>query len=102
MSTLQPANVATPTTTVFGLAVQDSVAPPGVVSARVTEPEYDVSVPPKKSWTVTVGWEARAVPPVPLPGWAVNARWSATTTTTAALDALGAVQLRWTAVTAYV
>ena len=33
---MQPANVATPATAAFGFAVHDKVAPPALVSARVT------------------------------------------------------------------
>ena len=77
LSTLQPANVATPATAAFGFVVQVSVAPPGVVSARVTELVSDVTVLPPASCTATTGWVARAEPPVPVPGCVVNVSWAA-------------------------
>src|SRR5664280_378326 len=69
----QPANVSTPATAAFGLAVQVRIAPPGVVIARVIEVVAVVTVLPPASWTVTVGWLVQAVPPVPPPGCAVKA-----------------------------
>src|SRR5664280_3610088 len=69
---LQPANVSTPEAAFFGLAVQVRVAPPGVVIARVIKVVAVVTVLPPASWTVTVGWVAQAVPPVPPPGCAVK------------------------------
>ena len=53
--------------------MQDSSAPPGVVSARVTELVLPVTVLPKASCTVTSGWPAHAVWLVPLPGCMVKA-----------------------------
>ena len=64
LSILQPANVATPDTAVLGFAVHVNVAPPGVVSANVTELESDVTVLPPASCTVTTGCAPNAVPPV--------------------------------------
>ncbi len=60
LSTLQPANVATPATAAFGLAVQVRIAPLAVVSARVTELVSPVTVFPNASCTVTTGWVAIA------------------------------------------
>ena len=54
-SILHPANVATPATAVFGLAVQVNVAPAGVVSVNVTGLVLPVTVLPAASCTVTTG-----------------------------------------------
>src|SRR5664280_1841215 len=68
----QPANVSTPATAGCGLVVQVRIAPPGVVIARVIEVVAVVTVLPPASWTVTVGWVAQTVPPVPPPGCALK------------------------------
>ena len=70
---LQPENTATPATAAFGLLVQVSVAPAGVVIARVIALAAPVTVLPAASWTVTNGWLPQAVPPVPPPGCVVKA-----------------------------
>ena len=77
MSTPHPANVATPATAAWGLVPQVRVAPPGVVSARVTLLVLPVTVFPNTSWTVTTGCVPKAVPPVLPPGWVVNASLAA-------------------------
>src|ERR1035437_5932142 len=69
----QPANVSTPATAAFVLAVQVRVAPPGVVIARVIEVIAVVIVVPPGSWTAAVGWLVQAVLLVPPPGCAVKA-----------------------------
>ena len=47
-----------------------------VVMARVTVEESVVTVLPPASWTVTLGWVAKAVPPVELDGCWVKASWA--------------------------
>ncbi len=46
---MQPPNVATPATAPWGFGVQVSVAPPAVVSAKVTALELPVTVLPPAS-----------------------------------------------------
>ena len=53
--------------------MQVSVAPAGVVIARLIELVAAVTVLLAVSWIVTTGWTPQAVPPVPPPGWVVNA-----------------------------
>ena len=66
---MQPANAATPAPAAFVvLGVQAKVAVPGLVSTSVTELVLPGTVFPKASCTLTVGWTANAVPPVPFPG----------------------------------
>src|SRR6476660_5990769 len=77
---LQPANVATPATAVFGLAVHASAAPAGVVIANVTALTSEAIVLPPASLTATTGWVANAIPPVEAPGCVVNATFAATPT----------------------
>jgi hypothetical protein len=55
LSIAQPTNVAMPEEAAFGLAVQVSVAPLGVVIANDTEAELDATVLPFASWIVTTG-----------------------------------------------
>src|SRR5689334_17182256 len=77
---LQPANVATPATAAFGLAVHANVAPPGVVSASVTDDVSVVTVLPPASCTVTTGCVPNAaVAAAPL-GCVVNASFAAAPT----------------------
>src|SRR5580765_5607049 len=57
---MQPAKVTIPERAAFGLFVQARVAPPGVVSARVTELVSVVTVLPTASWIVTAGCWAKA------------------------------------------
>jgi len=94
LSTLHPANDATPETDASGLVVQASVAPLGVVNAKVTELVFPVTVFPPASWTVTTGWVANAVWLALLAlGWVVKASLLGVLTTTVLLGALFAVQL---------
>ncbi len=74
LSTLQPVNATRPADAASGFVPHVRVAAPGTVSVRVTALLAPVTVLPDASRTVTTGWVARAVPPVPLPGWVVNAR----------------------------
>ena len=53
------------------------MAPPGAVSVSVTLVVAAVTVLPSASWTATTGCVPRAVPPVPLLGWVVNASLAA-------------------------
>ena len=101
MSTAQPLNVATPDTAERGLVVQDSVAPPAVVNARVTALVAVVTVLPPASWTATAGWVANAMPPVPDEGDVVNASFVAGPMLTMPLGPLAAVHVRYLAVTVY-
>ena len=75
---MQPANVETPDVAASGFVVHDSTPPPGLVPiANVTLALDDVTVFPTASRTVTTGCVAHAVPPVPPPGWVVNASCAA-------------------------
>ena len=58
---LQPAKVATPELAASGLVVQLRVAPPGVVSASVTDEVSVLTTLPSASSTDTAGWVANAV-----------------------------------------
>ena len=79
----QPAKVATPDVAATGFVVHVNVPPPGLVPiANVTLALLDVTVFPPASWTVTTGWVPHAVPPVPPPGWVVNANFDAAPTET--------------------
>jgi hypothetical protein len=72
---LQPEKVATPNDTVLGLLAQVSVAPDGLVRARVTEALLVVTAFPPASVTVALGCTAKAVAAtVVLDGAVVN--WS--------------------------
>ncbi len=97
---MQPANVATPETVVTGFVAQESVAPPGDWSARVTVAVAAVTVLPAASCTATTGWGPMAFWLVPLPGWVVKPSLTGLATETFALLALTAVQPLRTAVTA--
>ena len=79
MSTLHPANVATPATAALGLVAHVRAAPPGLVSARATGVEAVVTVFPSASRRVTTGWVAKAVPPVELEGLVLKASLSVVT-----------------------
>ena len=82
LSILHAANVSTPATAAFGLAVQVSTPVPGgfVPIASVTLAVDPVTVLPPASCTVTTGWVVHAVPPVPPPGWVVKASLAAAPT----------------------
>ena len=78
---MHPANVATPDVAASGLVVQVSVPPPGLVPiASVMLALLVVTVLPPASWTLTTGWVPKLVPPVPPPGWVVNATFVAAPT----------------------
>ena len=76
----QPANVATPATAVSGFVVHVRFAPPGVVSASVTELVSSVMVLPPASCTLTTGWVANGSPPSAPTGCVVNATRAASPT----------------------
>jgi len=77
----QPANVETPDVAATGFVVHDSVPPPGFVPiANVMLALDDVIVLPPASCTVTTGCVPNALPPVPAPGWVVNATFAAAPT----------------------
>ena len=79
----QPANVATPDVAASGFVVHDNTPPPGFVPiANVTLALDDVTVFPPASCTLTTGCVAHAEPPVPPPGWVVNANFDAAPTVT--------------------
>src|SRR5205085_2577666 len=83
LSILQPAKVTTPDDAVTGLVVHVTVPPPGLVPmAKLTLALELVTVSPPGSWTLTAGWVPHAVPPVPPPGWVVNASLAAGPTET--------------------
>ena len=58
---MQAAKVATPATAAFEFAAQARIAPAGEVMVKVTEAVLVVTVLPPASWTVTLGWVAKAV-----------------------------------------
>ena len=86
LSTLQPANVATPDTAATEVDVHARFAPPEVVSARPTVFVAVVTVLPPASWTVTDGWVPHAVWLTPPPGWVVKASWLAAPTETVKVE----------------
>jgi hypothetical protein len=55
LSIRHPVKVTTPATAPFGFGVQASVAPAGVVNAKVTELVSVMTVLPLTSWTATTG-----------------------------------------------
>ena len=73
MSMLQPAKAATPATALKGFVGQARVAPAAVVMVKVIDAVLVVTVLPLASWTVTVGWVVKAMPPVELEGLVVKA-----------------------------
>ena len=81
-SILQPTNVATPATAGSGFAlVQVRVAGPAGID-NVTELVSVVTVLPPRSCTFTIGWVAKATPPVEPLGGVVNATFAAAPTET--------------------
>ena len=70
---LQVEKVATPEEAVLGLLEQVSVAPAGVVIARVTEALLLVTVLPPASVTLTTGCVPKEIPPVDPAGFVVKA-----------------------------
>ena len=76
-SMLHDEYVATPSSASTGLVVHVSVAPPGVVSASVTELVSVVTVLPPASSTATTGWVSNAEPPDAPAGCVVYASFDA-------------------------
>jgi hypothetical protein len=94
LSIWHPVKVMTPATAALGFGVQTSVAPAGVVNAKVTKLVSVMTVLPPASWTATTGCVDRAVPLIPVElGEVVKASRLGTLTTTSPLDPLVAVQL---------
>lgn len=61
--------------------MHDNTPPPALVPiANVTDAADPVTVFPPASNTVATGCDTHAVPPVPPPGWVVNANWVAAPT----------------------
>jgi hypothetical protein len=79
-----PLNVATPFTADTVLVPLSVPGPPllgvPVAIATVMDAELVVTVFPPASCTVTTGCVVHAVPPVPPPGWVVNANCAAAPT----------------------
>ena len=75
----KPLKVARPVLVLTAtVAVPLSVPPPALFwIARVTFWEVPVTALPFASWSVTTGWVAQAVPPVPPPGCVVKASFAA-------------------------
>ena len=71
---LQPAKVATPATALLGFAVQERIAPAGVVNVRATGAVLEVAVLPPASRTITTGCVAKTTPLVESEGLVVKAR----------------------------
>jgi hypothetical protein len=99
---LQPVNVATPATAVFGFAAQTKVAPPGVVMVSVTALVFVVTVLPTASSTVTTGWVANAAPPAAPTGCVVKMTFAAAPTATGNEELTAVVSTPSVAVNVYV